>query len=45
MFIDKEKWNKLIESFSKVYSNYDYFSDNMKDLIEIRWHGRGTSAC
>lgn len=34
MFIDKEKWNKLIESFSKVYSNYDYFSDNMKDLID-----------
>lgn len=34
MFIDKEKWNKLIESFNKVYSNYDYFSDNMKDLID-----------
>lgn len=34
MFINKEKWNKLIESFSKVYSNYDYFSDNMKDLID-----------
>lgn len=34
MFIDKEKWYKLIESFSKVYSNYDYFSDNMKDLID-----------
>ena len=34
MFIDKEKWNKLIERFSKVYSNYDYFSDNMKDLID-----------
>lgn len=34
MFIDKEKWNKLIESFSKVYSNYDYFSDNIKDLID-----------
>lgn len=34
MFIDKEKWNKLIESFSKIYSNYDYFSDNMKDLID-----------
>ena len=34
MFIYKEKWNKLIESFSKVYSNYDYFSDNMKDLID-----------
>lgn len=34
MYIDKEKWNKLIESFSKVYSNYDYFSDNMKDLID-----------
>lgn len=34
MFIDEEKWNKLIKSFSKVYSNYDYFSDNMKDLID-----------
>ena len=34
MFIDKEKWNKLIESFNKIYSNYDYFSDNMKDLID-----------
>ena len=34
MFIDKEKWNKLIESFNKVYSNYDYFSHNMKDLID-----------
>ena len=35
MFIDKEKWNKLIESFSKIYSNYDYFSDNMKVLIDV----------
>lgn len=34
MFIDKEKWNKLIESFNKIYSNYDYFSDYMKDLID-----------
>ena len=34
MFIDKEKWNKLIESFNKIYSNYDYFSNNMKDLID-----------
>ena len=34
MFIDKERWNKLIESFNKIYSNYDYFSDNMKDLID-----------
>lgn len=34
MFIDKEKWNKLIESFNKIYSNYDYFNDNMKDLID-----------
>lgn len=34
MFIDKEKWYKLIESFNKIYSNYDYFSDNMKDLID-----------
>ena len=34
MFIDKEKWNELIESFNKIYSNYDYFSDNMKDLID-----------
>lgn len=34
MFIGKEKWNKLIESFNKIYSNYDYFSDNMKDLID-----------
>lgn len=34
MFIDKEKWNKLIESFNKIYNNYDYFSDNMKDLID-----------
>ena len=34
MFIDKEKWNKLIVSFNKIYSNYDYFSDNMKDLID-----------
>ncbi len=34
MFIDKERWNKLIESFNKIYSNYDYFSYNMKDLID-----------
>lgn len=34
MFIDKEKWNKLIESFNKIYSNYDYFGDYMKDLID-----------
>ena len=34
MFIDKEKWNKLIENFNKIYSNYDYFNDNMKDLID-----------
>lgn len=34
MFIDKEKWYKLIESFNKIYSNYDYFNDNMKDLID-----------
>lgn len=34
MFVDKERWNKLIESFNKIYSNYDYFSDNMKDLID-----------
>lgn len=34
MFIDKEKWNKLIESFNKIYSNYDYFSDYMKVLID-----------
>lgn len=34
MFIGKERWNKLIESFNKIYSNYDYFSDNMKDLID-----------
>ena len=34
MFIDKEKLNKLIEIFNKIYSNYDYFNDNMKDLID-----------
>lgn len=26
------------------YTEYK-LEDNMKDLIEIRWHGRGTSAC
>lgn len=34
MFIRKEDWNKLIESFKNVYSNYDTFSDGMKDLID-----------
>ena len=34
MFINKEEWNKLLEYFNKVYSNYDFFSDNMKELID-----------
>lgn len=34
MYIDKEKWKKLIENFKLIYNGYDNFSDNVKDLID-----------
>lgn len=34
MFIKKEDWNKLIESFKVLYRNYDSFGDNAKDMID-----------
>lgn len=34
MYIEKEKREKLKESFQKIYSGYDNFSDSTKDLID-----------
>ncbi len=30
----KKNLNKLTACFNEVYSNYDYFSDDMRDLID-----------
>ena len=34
MYIDKEKWETLKESFQKLYNDYDNFSDATKDLLD-----------
>ena len=34
MFIEKEKWDKLVENMNILYSNYDSFGDNLKNLVD-----------
>lgn len=34
MYIENEKWKKLIKEFKKLYSNYDYCSDSIKDSLD-----------
>ena len=34
MFIEKEKWDKLVENMNILYSNYDSFVDNLKNLVD-----------
>lgn len=34
MYIENERWEKLLKNFKKLYSNYDYFSDDIRDLLD-----------
>ena len=34
MYIENKRWNKLLKEFKELYSNYDYLSDNARDLLD-----------
>lgn len=34
MFIEKEKWDNLVKEVNTLYSNYDSFGDNLKNLVD-----------
>ncbi len=34
MFVKKEDWEKLVDSFKDLYRNYDKFGDNARDIID-----------